>query len=408
MAALPKDFRKALVFGLAGLGGALVGELVSEIVSLKPRTFAGVIGQSATWSALFTLGIGLALIFAQNLYLKRGLLRVRQLILAIPGMFIAGGLAGAIAQAVYSFALHVLGTRGVESALAMLIRIFAWALAGGLLAFGMSFFIPNLKRLRALLGGALGGALGAVSFLIVIRGLGFGALTGRLAGVPLLGFFIGVMVALVEAVFREAWLEIRYGPKEIRTVTLGREAVSIGSNQSACTVYALNAPPIAYRYWMQDNAVLCEDVRAGRTNNVTTGDRKQIGGIEVVVCGVIGTGVIAPAAAAVQGQWQSAQAAKRAFTLRLSNGKSIDLPNGATLNTNDLPGLHSVPPGGTVATVRPHPTDPNIHGLQNLSQLSWRVYLPEGDSIEVKPGKSVRLAPGTRVDFRTIQGEIRA
>src|SRR5437868_2960255 len=95
------------------------------------------------------------------------------------------------------------------------------------------------------------------------------------------------------------------------------------------------------------------------------------------------------------------------FSLRLSDGRSFDLRIGATLNSQDLSGLHSVPPGGPVAIVKPHPADPAIYGLQNLSQLSWRVHLANSDSVEVKPGKNVRLAAGTRVNFGSIEGEIR-
>src|SRR5438128_7684034 len=122
-------FRKALIFGLAGLIGALTGELASEPITWHTRTFASVVGQSALWSAMFTLGIGLALILAQNVYLKHRLLQLKQLIKGVPGMFIAGAIAGAIAQTVYSIGLISFAGRGTEGPLATGIRIFGWALA---------------------------------------------------------------------------------------------------------------------------------------------------------------------------------------------------------------------------------------------------------------------------------------
>ena len=95
-----------------------------------------------------------------------------------------------------------------------------------------------------------------------------------------------------------------------------------------------------------------------------------------------------------------------AFSLHLSNGHTLTLKSGSKLTASELPGLHSIPPGGPVALVSPHPTDSWIQGLQNLSQRSWRVRLPNGDSVEVKPGKNVRLAPGTWVNLGSIEGEI--
>src|SRR5437016_13720439 len=91
--------------------------------------------------------------------------------------------------------------------------------------------------------------------------------------------------------------------------------------------------------------------------------------------------------------------------LRLSDGHKVALSSGTRLTAVDLPGLHSIPPpGGPVAAVTSHPTDPNIQGLQNLSQKSWRVHLTNGDSVEVKPGKNVRLAFGTRISFGSVEG----
>jgi hypothetical protein len=220
-------------------------------------------------------------------------------------------------------------------------------------------------------------------------------------GAALLGFFIGLMVALVEAMFREAWLEVRYGPKELRNVSLGGEPISLGSNQNACTIYAANAPPVAFRYWIKDNAIFCEDVSAKRTANVLPGDRKQVGNIVATVC----TAGPVAAVSAVEPKRKSSRAAG-GFALRLSDGRVLDLAVGTVLQPSDLPGLHSVPPGGPVATVTPHPTEPAIQGLQNLSHLPWRVHLPNGDSIEVKPGRSVRLVAETGINFGSIEGKI--
>src|SRR5207249_8576000 len=138
-------------------------------------------------------------------------------------------------------------------------------------------YIPNLSGLRAAVAGGLGALVGVGGFLALTHFAG--EIAGRVAGATILGFAIGCMVAIAEVAFREVWLEIRYGPKEVRTVSLGREPISLGSDQSACTVYAANAAPVAYRYWLKDNAIFCEDVPAKRTSNVVPGDSKQVGNL---------------------------------------------------------------------------------------------------------------------------------
>src|SRR5439155_5797706 len=89
-----------------------------------------------------------------------------------------------------------------------------WILLGGLLGRGVGFFIPNLHAARAAVAGVGGGFLGALAFLVLSR---LGDVPGRFVGGAILGFAIGLMVALVEVVFRKAWLEIVYGPREVGT-----------------------------------------------------------------------------------------------------------------------------------------------------------------------------------------------
>ena len=146
----------------------------------------------------------------------------------------------------------------------------------------MAYVVQNLRPRRALFGGALGGAVGAAGFLWAAGALS--DVAGRLTGAASLGFFIGLMIALVEVIFREAWLEIGYGPRETETVTLGPDPVSIGSSD-ACTVWAPDASPIAYRFRMENNRVICEDVATQRTEPVKPGYRRESGKVTVTVCG---------------------------------------------------------------------------------------------------------------------------
>src|SRR5262249_20700238 len=59
-----------------------------------------------------------------------------------------------------------------------------------------------------------------------------------------------------------------------------------------------------------------------------------------------------------------------------------------------------------VAAVTRHPADPSIWGLKNLSAQTWSTTNSKGEMKDVSPGRSVTLAPGTRINFGHIEGEI--
>ena len=60
-----------------------------------------------------------------------------------------------------------------------------------------------------------------------------------------------------------------------------------------------------------------------------------------------------------------------------------------------------------VAEVTPHPTDPDVWGLVNLSQERWVCSLGSGPAKVIEPGHSVGLAPGLKVNFGKVEGEVR-
>lgn len=59
-----------------------------------------------------------------------------------------------------------------------------------------------------------------------------------------------------------------------------------------------------------------------------------------------------------------------------------------------------------VAEVTKHPAEPNTWGLMNLSTVKWVTRNSLGAVTEIEPGRSVRLAPGTRLSFGKVEGEI--
>lgn len=225
------------------------------------------------WTALLAVGLSLALVIGQNRYLGRALLSGSQLAVILA----ASGLAGLVAGGIGQVLLALLDRGGVLREIGFLA---GWLLLGGLLGRGLALFIPNLHPTRAALAGVVGGFLGAVAFILISK---FGDVYGRFVGAALLGGCIGLMVALVELAFRSAWLEVRYSEREVITVNLGPEPVKIGSDSRACTVWARGAAPLALRFWVRDGTVVCEDAVNRTTDEVSNGEHRRAGALEVVV-----------------------------------------------------------------------------------------------------------------------------
>lgn len=223
------------------------------------------------WTALLAASLTVALLAGQNHYLKRPLYS-DAMPLAAGGAALAGFASGAVGQAL----LFVFAYAGLAS----LGFLAGWALLGLLLGYGVSYFIPNLDRTRATVAGLVGGVIAAVAFLVMSL---LADWLGRVVGAGMLGLCIGLMVALVEAAFRQAWLEIRLGAREQITVNLGPEPVSIGSDARSCTVFARGAPTLALRYWIRNGAVVCHDHTQGREQTVAEGDTRVAGTVEVTV-----------------------------------------------------------------------------------------------------------------------------
>ena len=60
-----------------------------------------------------------------------------------------------------------------------------------------------------------------------------------------------------------------------------------------------------------------------------------------------------------------------------------------------------------IASVTRHPSDKTLWGLKNLSDRFWSTTNVRGEINDVSPGRSVTLAPGTKINFGHIEGEIR-
>jgi hypothetical protein len=118
-------------------------------------------------------------------------------------------------------------------------RSLAWACIGAATGVGMNLARSTKVQLRnSVLGGALSGALGGVFFDPIDRfftsaSLFAGASASRLVGLMAVGVSVGVFVALVDRLAREAWVLVRTGPLAGKSFVLYKTPTTVGSAPQA-------------------------------------------------------------------------------------------------------------------------------------------------------------------------------
>lgn len=244
---IKENYSKALQFGGWGALGGAVGSLLGELMANKPSTsFLVTILETGIWFGLIGGAIAIFLLIGYSSYLKRGW-RIGESTKKgiLPGI-LAGFLAGAIAQLAFL-------TGPTE-----FLRVICWGLAGGLLGFGLSFRIPNLGKIRGLSGGGIGGIIGGILFIVI--SILLGEVMGRLLGISAIGFFIGLMIILVEAAFRQAWLIVQWSANEQKTLSLGSEPILLGCGENA-HIYLREDQgyaPITAKVYMEKNKIFMQ------------------------------------------------------------------------------------------------------------------------------------------------------
>ena len=234
-------------------------------------SYIGVLLFTMLWTVFICCGITFFLVGAQNALMKKPVFISKQFLLLLIASVLAGTIAGFISQFSYTILRAIyLGEVG---------RMIAWAVLGGILASGMVFFIPNLNRNIAFKGGALGGFLGALGFLILSSV--FGDMGGRLLGAFILGACIGAMVGIVEVASRKVWLAVVYSPRDVTVVNLGPQTVTVGSGNDD-TVLVRDVAKKAAEFRVDGNIVRYKGLEGNR--NLEPGARVKLGNVELVVC----------------------------------------------------------------------------------------------------------------------------
>tara|TARA_Y100001934_G_C12385099_1_gene795112 strand:+ start:5508 stop:6893 length:1386 start_codon:yes stop_codon:yes gene_type:complete len=256
---------------------------LTEVKSQRPTVSLTATAIIGVWTSLFAVAASFMLVLGQNFLMRRPL-SSKQIGLVVSGGLAAGLVSGIVSQYIFSYVVGLLGDKAAD--LPWLVKsgqVVGWGLLGALLGIGMSFFIPNLARIKAGLAGLIGGGVGGVAFLIALAVIADSA--GRLIGTVILGFTIGLVVALVERLAREAALIVHWDPNEQTVVNLGTEPVILGSGKEVHLYIPKERgfPDIAALVTFKDGRVEMENRMTNTTHTLYGGNKLEIGTLMIEI-----------------------------------------------------------------------------------------------------------------------------
>ena len=226
--------QKWLLFALFGLIGGACGPILGFITpSVGEEHLWQFVVEQGIWTALTSAILTGALFLANEAYARRSL---------SPGVFCKGILVGLLGGAISgSIAQWLCGTSfGPQWFQGNPIQIFCWGIMGGLLGLFLSQAMPNFGFLKGICGGFAGGLVGGACFLFAGRIVNsilpdfsgrLADLLGQMVGMGILGAALGMIMVIVESIFREASLEVVWAPNESSFFNLGSEPIYIGGGK---------------------------------------------------------------------------------------------------------------------------------------------------------------------------------
>jgi hypothetical protein len=208
-------------YALLGAIGGLIGWQVSDLLGLSfsPNLYIN----EALVGALVGLSVGLFIGLTEGALTRNPIQAVRSGVFS--GLLGAG--AGAIGLPLSEYLFQFVGAGIIGRAL-------GWGIFGLLigLAEGM---VGRTQAWKGMLGGLIGGILGGILLESVHNWLS-DPLTGKAAGLVLLGASVGAFISLIAVLLSRAWLEVKSGKLKgtefmlDKFMTKGFPSVAIGSS----------------------------------------------------------------------------------------------------------------------------------------------------------------------------------
>ena len=232
---------------------------------------------AGAWVALVAIFAGMGLVIGQNRHLRRRPISPRQMAAVFVGGIVTGVAAGAASQSLF----YALSGAGEIVALG---RVASWTVLGCGVGFGIGSVVPNLPRHRATVAGAIGGIFAAFCFLTLVPAVG--DTIGRLLAAAILGISTGLMMVLVEAASRTAYLLVHWSASETSSLTLGAKPILVGSSPEAHVLLPEgdDCSPIVARISMVEGVPHLTE-RNGATRALSNGEVLTYGRVRLEVCG---------------------------------------------------------------------------------------------------------------------------
>jgi len=207
---------RTIFFAIAAFAGAFTGSLLYSVFSNDSWNYYL---SDIIWSGFAGLGIAIGLIIIQTIYLKK-----KFFFSSLIKYSLIGFITGAIGWFLGLLLLYLIIDDFIR-----IYMVICWGIFGLGLGLGVSFYIPNYPKIRAMLAGLFGGVIGG----LISYFLPFSSAIGVWLGDAFVGFTIALMISLVEEAMREAWITVIWNPKETRNIGLGQKPILFGSTNEA-------------------------------------------------------------------------------------------------------------------------------------------------------------------------------
>ncbi|MBL0237905.1 MAG: hypothetical protein IPQ02_15180 [Saprospiraceae bacterium] len=266
--------KSSLVFGTFGAIGAIIGESITEFfLTNKNGSFLGNVIHISIWTAFISLGIAVALLFKLNIISNKKKFNKEYLQVGYKSILI-GAAIGGLAQLIYTF---------TQNSFAEISRVFCWGIMGAGLGISTSRIIPNYPKSKGKVAGFVGGILGGILF--VLSNSIFPESIARFIGIGFIGFLIGLLISIVELLYREAYLTLKWSANESSSMSLGSKNLILGSSPNA-DIYLPSEKgylDITAIITFKNGIVQIEDKLSNRILNLKNGSKINLGFVEITI-----------------------------------------------------------------------------------------------------------------------------
>lgn len=232
---------RVIIFALAGFAAGLLTWFISDVSgfvrlssnvsALSPAELGQYYIVFCTWGAMIGVMLGIADTVMSGGRAEWG----KVLGMGLGVGLLAGPIGGALGMAIFGPIYKFPADNPVTFLTNVLGRALGWALIGALAGTADGWRKWSLAVGRnGFIGGLIGGLIGGMTFEIIpylIPGMPNPGVLTRLVGFVITGTMIGLFVALVQELLKEAWLKVMVGRNEGKEILIYRTDTYLGRSE---------------------------------------------------------------------------------------------------------------------------------------------------------------------------------